>query len=223
MSDQYTPDDPWSEVLGQVESALDDAGVVPRAERSALLDGVRSALDALVGVDTQPEAGPGVVVVEGGRRPEDPPTEGSAPTLRVAEVSGAPDGSDRNPGGAGDWLGRDGVPDWDDDRDAEGAVSRRVIVQVPGGVAWRRAGLGDEGVFSMEAGDASHTIFLGPEPRAYRIACRTGSGRLVLDGGVIIALAEGCSADVEARQITFTATGEAGAAGRYVRLGREAE
>ena len=223
MSDQYTPDDPWSEVLGQVESALDEAGVVPRAERTALLDGVRTALDALVGVDTQPEAGPDVVVVEGGRRPEDPPTEGSAPTLRVAEVSAAPDGSDRDQGGGRDWLGRDFDLDWEDDWVPEGGRSRRVIVQVPGGVARGRSGLGDEGVFALEAGDPSHTLFLGPEPRAYRIACRTGSGRLGVDGGVSISLVEGCSVDVEARQITFTATGEAGAAGRYVRLGRGAE
>ena len=163
------------------------------------------------------------MVVEGGRRPEDPPTEGSTPTLRVAAVSDAEGPSEPDETGGADWLGRDVDLDWDDDWDATPDGSSRVVVRVPGPGARRPVGLGDEGVFALEGDDPAHTIFLGPEPRAYRVACQSGAGQLGLDGGVSLALREGCSIDVEARQITFIATAEAGAAGRYVRLGRESE
>lgn len=216
MSDRLPPDDPWSEVLDQVANALDDAGVVARSERGALLDGVRSALDALVGVDTTSDAAPEVVVVEGGRGPEDPPTGGAAPSLRVADTPPGADAPADNVDEDATWLDEE----WDDVWGA-GTETSQVVVKVPAGLGTRGSVV--TGRYALESGTPSHTLFMGPEPRAYRVECRVGRATVGIDGGASVALPEGCSVDLEARHITITAAGEAGAQGRYIRLGREAE
>lgn len=237
MSERRPPEDPWSEVLEQVEVALDDAGIGDEPDRAVLLDGVRSALDALVGMDTRD--GPGVVVVEGGRRGDDPPTQGAAPPLRVAGAD-APDGGwpeddweaaaleDPTWAGARDEPWTDAWPDADDQDDAPDdagdgwETGPRVIVRVPApGSGGPFPLLGAQGCFALTPSGPAQTLFVGPVARAYRVACSGGVLSVGVDGGAAVRVQPGCSVDVEARQVTVRAAGDADARGRYVRLGLE--
>jgi hypothetical protein len=227
MSDRRPPDDPWSEVLDQVEDALEDAGVVSPPDREALLDGVRSALDALVGMDTRTDAGPDVVVVEGGRREDEPPTAGATPPLRVAEgpapdPDGPEDAWQAAADGADRWSSSEDE-EWDEEWEESGGWpgDSRVVVRVPSAGAGPFPGLHEQGRFHVAPGAAPHTLFMGPAPRAYRVACAEGAARVGVDGGASVSVAAGCSVDVEARHITIAAAGDIDTLGRYVRLDPE--
>ena len=90
-------DDRWSDVIHQVLGALHEANVDDPETREALADGVRQALESLgtdmdlniqiMGNDVFSEGPPpmDVEVMDGGRLPDSPPTEGKKPSLRIAD------------------------------------------------------------------------------------------------------------------------------------------
>jgi hypothetical protein len=190
MSDRRPPDDPWGPVLDRVEDALDDAGVGPDAERDSLLDGVRAALDALVGLEPTDGGRPEVVVVDGGRAQDAPPTESERPTLRVAAPAAPPAAGDVDAPPVGvRWAAGDVTLDLD-----------RL------------------GRILLDAEQPEQTLFRGVRPRAYRVGCTRGVMRVSADGAPLERVTAGRSIDVEARVLQVTLAGEAVAAGRYVRL-----
>ena len=89
-------DDHWSDVIDQVLNALNQANVSDPNTRDALADGVREALESMgmgMGINIEISssgdvnvdgASPDVEVVDGGRNPDQPPTEGKKPALRIA-------------------------------------------------------------------------------------------------------------------------------------------
>lgn len=230
MSDRRPPEDPWSEVLDQVEDALVEAGIGAEPERGALLDGVRSALDSLVGLDTSQDIGPEVVVVEGGRGEHEPPTEGAVPPLRVADPPAAEgpqqedDGRDASDETSTVWSAASEEP-WTDDwseSPANWGSGPRVVVRVPSSeVGGPFPALTGQGRFELKSGDVAQTVFVGPVPRTYRVACAIGGVLVCVDGGLEVCVRAGCSVDVEARQVTVRADGHDDARGRYVRLDPE--
>ncbi|MEC8424431.1 MAG: hypothetical protein VX000_11690 [Myxococcota bacterium] len=229
MTQRRPPEDPWSEVLEQVEDALRDAGVGEDDGRAALLDGVRSALDGLVGLDTRDGGSPDVVVVEGGRGEDDPPTRGEAPPLRVADAPAPNATASGDHGDAAPERPESGPPEpdgcWSDaweESDASWPGATRVVVRAPpAGHGGPFPSLARQGRVRVQSGDNPHTIYVGPVPHPYRVACAEGMLRVAIDGSLEIELAAGCSVDVEGRQITVTADREADASGRYVRLDGE--
>jgi hypothetical protein len=235
MSDRRPPEDPWSEVLEQVDDALADAGITDEPDRAALLEGVRSALDSLVGGDAREDDGPDVVVVEGGRGMDEPPTAGVAPPLRVADADEAVDPAAREvpwPEDAWEaaseasegWADGEGPPwtkEWSEPTDGWGDTPR-VVVRVPAqGASGPFPLLAGQGRFVLSPGGPAQTLFVGPAPRAYRVACAAGGVVVGVDGGMELAVQPGCSVDVEARQVTVRADGDGDTRGRYVRLDLE--
>lgn len=229
MSDRRPPEDPWSEVLDQVEHALSDAGITDEPDRAALLDGVRDALDSLVGMDTRDDDGPDVMVVEGGRGAGEPPTEGDAPPLRVADAS-APEAPwpeedwETPPATPGSWSGEGQAPwaeDWVEPPEGWGDGPHVVLHVPPAAPAGPFPTLGAQGRFRLAPDDAVQTLFVGPIARAYRVGCAAGALVVGVDGGMEVRVRPGCSVDLEARQITIRADGGDPALGRYVRLAME--
>ena len=87
---------PMKDMLSEISKGLEDAGFLEDDIKSDLLDGIQDSLRALFGDVFQVEE-PQVHVVEGGRDPDAPPTEGIRPKLKVAEsldFDESPEGGD---------------------------------------------------------------------------------------------------------------------------------
>ena len=86
MTGEPPIDDPWGDVVSQVSDALSELNLQDGALRTALLDGLRTALGQVeVGAPTDADTPPEVVVVEGGRSEDAPVTPATPPMLRVAD------------------------------------------------------------------------------------------------------------------------------------------
>ncbi len=202
------PDD-LDEVLGQVESALDELEIVDGDERDALLTSLRGVLGSLGdlplttlevrAVRLQPEAAsPSVSLLEGGRADDDVVTGGRArPALRLADdAEGAPIGADS-------------------DFSAQFRIARPrarptdTIPEPPGQIC-----------FPAKDETAHQPIFQGSRARTYRVRCLTGSLAVRVDEDVLPPLRAGQTVDVEGRRISVSAVASTpdAAEGRYIRL-----
>ena len=138
-------------------------------------------------------------VVDGGRAPDSPPTDGKKPSLRIAE------------------------PSTDEPVTAPPSSTPYVTqVKVLGGhrgggfsTTPNSSGLGDAGWIDVangaEADSSWQTIYQGLRPRLYRITCMPG-GRLdvTVDGTQIERLCPGQSIDTEGMAIRITTPDERG-------------
>jgi hypothetical protein len=203
MKGEPPDQDPWDDVVSQVADALADLNLTDGPLRSALLDGLRSALDQVGGgLGTPPAPSvPEVVVVEGGRAADAPPSLGQRPELRVADDPTEEDvpevrthvrvvrvGADQEPIEEPDWLS---IP-----------ISHEGRIRV--------------GEPTTQAG--WQTVLRAQSVRAYRLNCERGALEIFLEGEAAERLAAGQTVDVEAQLIRVRAAGPNGAEGSYVRL-----
>jgi len=204
-------DDRWSDVIHQVLNALDDANVDDPSTRVALADGVREALESLgstmdinIEVMSADDLDPsvetmGVEVVDGGRDPDTPPTEGKKPSLRIAEPSTNDDPDPQ----------ADAAPYRTQVKVMQGAP-RAGYMHNPG-----ITGFGETGWIEVantgEAETTWQTVYQGLRPRLYRVACLPG-GRLdvTVDGAQVERLCPGQSIDIEGMAIRVTTPDEEG-------------
>ncbi|GEM_PF-1984567 len=203
MTGEPPIEDPWGDVVNQVADALTDLNLQDGALRSALLDGLRSALGQVEGGGIDVDAPPDVVVVEGGRPDDGPPTARPVPDLRVADDPTEED-----------------VPE----------VRTRVrVVRVghelesdePEQPDWLAAPITHEG--RIRTGDPAtasgwQTVLRAESVRAYRLNCDRGALEVFLEGEPAERLATGQTVDVEAKLIRVRSAGPQGAEGSYVRL-----
>tara|TARA_B100000575_G_scaffold225952_2_gene186567 strand:- start:1547 stop:2206 length:660 start_codon:yes stop_codon:yes gene_type:complete len=207
-------DELWSEVVNQVLSALDEANVSDPSTRAALTEGVKTALESLesdIGIDVQifgegattPETrGPTVEVVAGGRSDTEPPSTGEKPALRIAELE----------------------PDSVEEPAASVATDRPLFthVQIKRPEYQNRMGstLSTSGWIRIDAEGQPEArwqaIYLGTNPRLYRIGCTAGILDVTLEGEPIERLTEGQSVDVEGTSIRVTTEHGQAAEGQYV-------
>ncbi len=224
MADDTRDGEGWEDLRRQLREALRGQGLGEDADlEEAIAEGLREVLDALAGAldeedDDEAPAPPPVTVVEGGGEAEGPAPR---PDLRVASAEDAeaeapaeePDGdgaTDEPPTGEAPIpviriSRRDGR--WQASALGRGAERRRLA---------RRVGH-DEGRVACREPGAGQTVFFGPEPRAYRLACDGGRLRVVVDGQEVDTLAAGQTMDVEGRRVSVAAA-EAPATGAYRRL-----
>ncbi len=197
------PDD-IEEVLGQVESALDELEIVDGDERDALLTSLRDVLGSLgdlplttVEVRTvrlQPQvATPSVSLLDGGRNDDDVVDVGARPALRLANEA--------------DSALSEAVVE-------AGGQSRRPRTQdtfpePPGHIR-----------FPAPGEMADQPIFQGNRARTYRVRCLAGSLAVRVDDAVLAPLRAGQTVDVEGRRISVSAVASTSdaAEGRYIRL-----
>jgi hypothetical protein len=200
-------DDRWTEVIDQVLEALDNGGLDDPTARDALAEGVRQALSSLetgIGLDVQilgegfpstdSEAEP-VEVVDGGRGPDEPRSEGNTPSLRVADTDELP-------------------------RETPSIFTHFKVNRPPKPARTRPLpGLAEAGWIHVVASDAPETawqtIYHGTRPRLYRVACSTGNLDVTADGEAIERLSPGQSIDVEATAIRVTTTEATDTIGGY--------
>lgn len=211
-------DDRWSDVIHQVLGALHEANVDDPDTREALAEGVRQALESLEdGMDlnieimgTEMMEGPSsspadVAVVEGGRQPDSPPTEGKKPSLRIAEPS---EGEDTPGTTDGDPFGQ---PVFTQVKVLQGSPFPSQSSRLNHAAGW--ISLPKNGAPE----DAWQTVYKGLRARLYRIACHPG-GRIdvTVDGDQVERLRPGQSIDVEGLAIRVTTPDEGGATGSYM-------
>ena len=188
---QDPPDSQWADLLAQVGDALRQAGIDGDELHAAVAEGL---LEALVTLDLEPELQPEVEVVDGGRSPDEPRTEGVRPSLRLADEDGL---------------------ELDDD-DADGPSLHPVTT-----IRVHRVNAGRAQPTGMEVGSivlapaARQSIFHGPAPLRYRVLCSVGAMTVMADGVAVGALAAGASMDVCASSIQVGAADSGAAAGAY--------
>ncbi len=222
------PDSPWGDVFEQVEAALDEAGVLGRATRDALLGALGEALGDLGGLsgvrvdirtrrdstgvdpdaddDTDDGASddrrpPDVTVVDGGRGRNQPRSPKPRPELRVAE-------------------GKRGAPDADDGSSRPGVRSRVRVYRFTGDAddaLFDDSDLDHLGWIQVDA-DGRQAVYRGDAVRPYRVACTEGRLAVSVDGLTVETLSPGQSLDVEGRAVVVLAADGAAAMGSYVRL-----
>ena len=211
-------DDRWSDVIHQVLGALHEANVDDPYTREALAEGVRQALDSLGdGTDLNIEimgtemmespmkTSRDVAVVEGGRQPDSPPTEGKKPSLRIAEPGEEEETADTTEGDAY------GQPIVTQVKVLQGSPFQSISTHPNHASGW--ISLPKNGAPE----DAWQTVYKGLRARLYRIACHPG-GRIdvTVDGDQVERLSPGQSIDVEGLAIRVTTPDEGGAMGSYM-------
>ncbi len=202
MTGEPPIDDPWGDVVSQVTDALSELNLHDGALRSALLDGLRTALGQFEEDNKDVEAPPGVVVVEGGRSEDAPVTPITPPMLRVA-----------------DDPTEEEVPE----------VRTRVRVvrvdsdvhDIPDDPDWLAAPITHEG--RIRVGDPTtasgwQTVLRATSAQTYRLNCDRGALEVFLEGEPAEKLATGQTVDVEAQLIRVRSASPHGAEGSYVRL-----
>jgi len=179
----------WNDIIKQVDEALEHANFSDNETRSALLEGVKEALDEL-GMTSQ-DLPPTVTVVEGGRKGDateiDPETR---PHLQLAEE-----------------------PTGEQSHTKHAPKHTHVRVLRPN--TPKHPVLKSEGRIQLDA-DATQTIFRGETIRAYRIECLHGTLQIRLNGAFVDTLTRGQCTDVEATLVQVSATETA--TGRYTTL-----
>ena len=217
-------DDRWSDVIHQVLDALDDANVSDPHTRDALADGVRQALEGMemgMGINIEisgsgdihlQEPGPEVEVVDGGRNPDQPPTEGKKPSLRIA----TPD-DESEPGNGGTESAPDSAPY---------VTQVKVLQGHPFGSPTSTPLMVDHGWISLPSGGAAdaawQTVYQGLRPRLYRLACLPGARiDVTVDGVQVERLNPGQSIDVEGMAIRVTNPDTETATGTYMPIQSE--
>ncbi len=203
MTGEPPTEDPWGDVISQVSDALSDLNLQSGPLRDALLDGIRSALDQVGQPDLEDdEEFPEVVVVEGGRSSDTPPSNGKKPTLRVAD-------------------------DPTEEEEMPGVRTRVRVVRVGGETEaiddpdWLSAPISHEGrirVSEPTSQSGWQTVLRAETIRAYRLGCDQGALEIFLDGEPAERLSGGQTVDVEAQLIRVRSAGPMGADGSYVRL-----
>jgi hypothetical protein len=143
---------------------------------------------------TDSEAEP-VEVVDGGRGPDEPRSEGNTPSLRVADTDELP-------------------------RETPSIFTHFKVNRPPKPARTRPLpGLAEAGWIHVVASDAPETawqtIYHGTRPRLYRVACSTGNLDVTADGEAIERLSPGQSIDVEATAIRVTTTEATDTIGGY--------
>ena len=211
-------DDRWSDVIDQVLDALNQANVSDPTTRDALADGVRQALEGMemgMGINIEisdtgdvhiQEPVPEVEVVDGGRNPDQPPTEGKKPALRIATPN--------EENGAGSE-----VPE--PPQDPKPYVTQVKVMQGnPFAPMSSMPFMGDQGSISLPnsaSGAPWQTVYQGLRPRLYRIACLPGARiDVTADGERVERLHPGQSIDVEGTAIRVTNPDEETATGVYI-------
>ena len=208
-------DDRWSDVIHQVLGALQDANVDDPETQEALAEGVRQALESLgtdmdlniqiMGTEVATEAHPpiDVEVMDGGRLPDSPPTEGKKPSLRIADPSEEDDGESGTHAAT-----------------PQPYVTQVKVLQGSSFTPLQANPQPAHGWISLPKNgapeDAWQTIYKGLRPRLYRISCHPG-GRIdvTVDGDSVERLSPGQSIDVEGLAIRVTTPDEDGAMGSY--------
>lgn len=188
---QDPPDSQWADLLAQVGDALRQAGIDGDELHAAVAEGL---LEALVTLDLEPELQPEVEVVDGGRSPDEPRTEGVRPILRLADEDGL---------------------ELDDD-DGDGVSSGPVTtIRVHRVDRVRPAQTGLEVGAIVLAPDAAQVVFHGPSAARYRVLCSQGVLTVLADGRPVGVLAAGASMDVCAASIQVSSADGVAAAGAY--------
>ncbi|MSQ03812.1 MAG: hypothetical protein EXR71_18315 [Myxococcales bacterium] len=203
------PDD-FDDVLGQVESALDELEIVDGDERDALLTSLRGVLGSLgdlplatldvrtVRLPAERSPPPAVSLLDGGRGDDDSATDARVrPTLRLAgDAEDAPvQGAGRNLKFAAHFH-----------RSRPRGPPPDSLPEPPGQIRF--------------SDDTDQPIFQGNRARTYRVRCLTGSFAVRVDDAVLPPLRAGQTVDVEGRRISVRAvtTSADAAEGRYIRL-----
>ena len=209
-------DDRWSDVIHQVLGALHEANVDDPETREALADGVRQALESLgtdmdlniqiMGNDVFSEGPPpmDVEVMDGGRLPDSPPTEGKKPSLRIADPGEEDDvDTGANPTTVQPYVTQVKVLQGSPFTALQGTPH-----QANGSISLPKNGAPE---------DAWQTVYKGLRARLYRIWCNPG-GRIdvTVDGEPIERLSPGQSVDVEGLVIRVTTPDDDGATGAYI-------
>lgn len=205
------PDDPWTQLLGELEGLLCQAELGPEDARSAVLQSMREVLRGL-GLD---ETGASrrkaeVTVMEGGRGQDGPPTPRPRPQLRVApreepvlsELDDEPTVEDAVASARFFWL--DSAPE---ELTNPGVDTLDDL-----------SSLFEAGRIRVAGDSEPQTLYMGERARTYRITCTRGGLDVPLPDGGVARLHAGQSMDIEVRYIRVSASNGRSGEGFYVRL-----
>jgi len=223
MSGRPPDEGMWDGVLDHVKKALEDSEIRDATLRGALLEGVEDALGNLGDIrwvfgGIRPEdrttgqpataTGPEIELVMGGRQEDSPSPAGEKPDLRVAEPESQ------------DSQASDIAEEADSASPAVEDQGMRTNVRVLPLQGFGRSlrGLTAEGAVQVEPGTLQ-TLYRGNVERSYRVTCRTGALRVVLDGMPMDTVAAGQSVDVDGTLVQVSGAEEEQASeGGYARI-----
>ena len=191
---------PMKDMISEISKGLEEAGFLEDDIKSDLLDGIQDSLRALFGDVFQTEE-PQVHVVEGGRDPDAPPTEGARPNLKVAD--------------AVDFAEEESAYANEDSPNISVRVFRPNLQQMLPKEAL------STGEISLADEQEEQLLYTGKSERLYRIHVRTGSAHLFADDEPCGTLYAEQSLDIEARHIKLVRNGSDVIKGTFALMDRE--
>lgn len=215
----------WTDLLDQVEQALEEAGVLGRATREALRSALGDAfeqLQELDGVDIEIEVEQGQAPDPGEADPAEEEEDGGSepPEIGAPDVTVVDGGrrrhEPRSPRPRPDLRVASGArhPGGDD---PDGPASSHSVRIIRGRSPRPALSLAHEGRILLPA-EGRQAVYRGTVPRLYRLACEDGRLAVSVDGVTLETLSPGQSVDVEGAVLVVLSADERPAAGLYARL-----